>query len=373
MQKLRSSSSAEEVAGSIDTLSEILLRLPAKSLLQLKCVCKQWLTLISDPNFCHSHSLHNSTPCALLLSYSHNLYVLPLTPTSPTRLLSLDFLNRPHLSVVRSCNGLLLCHSNSTYFVCNPTTRKFHTLTLPSPHQPRALYLAFDPSTSPHYQLLSLQTLHSQNSHQVPCVFHVYSSKTRSWTHPQASFTAPSEIITASGVYCKGAIHWCNDADSSLYFNIDDMSLRYWPMPLSDYEWCNRRVDYFGQCGGRLHLIISIINQPLEFHVYEGKQDYSAWLLKHHVDVNPMRVEFPELRWGWANWALPFYIACPVEEEKSMLILLLGGTVLSYCPWNRTWRRACEFWPGMTIYDAMAVYMLGPVFQYFENFSSLQT
>ncbi|KAI9087690.1 hypothetical protein K1719_030322 [Acacia pycnantha] len=51
---------AETVAGNIDILSEILLRVPAKPLLKFKCVSKQWLTLISDPQF--SSPPHSSPP-----------------------------------------------------------------------------------------------------------------------------------------------------------------------------------------------------------------------------------------------------------------------------------------------------------------------
>ncbi|XP_048539035.1 F-box protein At1g52495-like [Triticum urartu] len=54
-------------------VSEILVRLPAKSLLRLSCVCKAWRTTISDdPSFsqAHLHRLHqqNKKPCSLLIT-----------------------------------------------------------------------------------------------------------------------------------------------------------------------------------------------------------------------------------------------------------------------------------------------------------------
>src|SRR4051812_32733503 len=38
-----------------DLVVEILLRLPVRSLLQFKCICKFWKTLISDPKFAKRH------------------------------------------------------------------------------------------------------------------------------------------------------------------------------------------------------------------------------------------------------------------------------------------------------------------------------
>ncbi|XP_059639817.1 putative F-box/kelch-repeat protein At1g15680 [Cornus florida] len=37
-------------------LLEVLLRLPVKSILRFKCVCKDWLSLISDPSFIRSYN-----------------------------------------------------------------------------------------------------------------------------------------------------------------------------------------------------------------------------------------------------------------------------------------------------------------------------
>ena len=46
------SSSANET---MDLMREILLRLPVRSVSRFKCVCKSWLSIISDPQFGNSH------------------------------------------------------------------------------------------------------------------------------------------------------------------------------------------------------------------------------------------------------------------------------------------------------------------------------
>ncbi|KAL6571103.1 hypothetical protein OROGR_000653 [Orobanche gracilis] len=118
--------SAEEVTGNRDILLEILSGLPPKSLLQLKRVSKEWLTLISDYRFRRSHFLRHHPTTLLLtnkfgpISSTHILSFTAAT-TATVRNLDLDFLNNysyyvpRHVAVVRSCNGLLLCRIASRY------------------------------------------------------------------------------------------------------------------------------------------------------------------------------------------------------------------------------------------------------------------
>ncbi|MCI53759.1 F-box/kelch-repeat protein, partial [Trifolium medium] len=46
---------------SLDLIEEILCRLPVKLLVQLRCVCKSWNALISDPKFAKKHLSRSTT------------------------------------------------------------------------------------------------------------------------------------------------------------------------------------------------------------------------------------------------------------------------------------------------------------------------
>ncbi|RHN81610.1 putative F-box domain-containing protein [Medicago truncatula] len=97
-----------------ELIVEILLRLPVKSLVQYKCVCKSWKTLISDSQFANNHHLLTSKAYPRLflndgvheiVSYPVNsLLENPSTPVIP--LVSFSFRMDLH-SILGSCNGLL--------------------------------------------------------------------------------------------------------------------------------------------------------------------------------------------------------------------------------------------------------------------------
>ncbi|XP_058739790.1 F-box/kelch-repeat protein At3g23880-like [Vicia villosa] len=126
-----------------DLISRILSFLPVKSLLQLRCVCKSWKTLISQPTFIKLH-LHQSakTPQIALISFSFNGF--KILPYPIHRLVdNTSSITLPHkipfllgyignYRLVGSSNGLLCilvkfsCDSfdEIVLYLLNPATRK---------------------------------------------------------------------------------------------------------------------------------------------------------------------------------------------------------------------------------------------------------
>ncbi|XLR68003.1 hypothetical protein S83_018675, partial [Arachis hypogaea] len=145
----------------VDIITDIFVRLPIKSVLICRCICKHWNTFISDPNF--AKLLFTYTPPAIMIRqgcYSrifhlveydriewherrNNLFCLSLFEVlEPNNSSSkkLDpkfeiFLPNPKSIQsrrtplhVRSCNGLFFMSSSKESdfsFVCNPITGEF--------------------------------------------------------------------------------------------------------------------------------------------------------------------------------------------------------------------------------------------------------
>ncbi|KAI8556176.1 hypothetical protein RHMOL_Rhmol05G0231500 [Rhododendron molle] len=125
-----------------DIMVEILSRLPVKSLLQLRCVCKPWRSLISSPEFAKTHLNLASTNTDFT---DHRLLLISRCPDYDVRSCSLsDVLHKhsdtaveldcpfkvPHrrIRIKGCCDGLVCVAVGRKVFLWNPSTRKFVTL-----------------------------------------------------------------------------------------------------------------------------------------------------------------------------------------------------------------------------------------------------
>ncbi|KAL6194580.1 hypothetical protein ACLB2K_035662 [Fragaria x ananassa] len=343
-----------------DLLTDILLRLPIKSLLRFKCVSKQWLSLISSPQFHRRRRLLASSGI-LLCQTTDLIYHTSLAGTnSEPPFTSLSFIGDPAgVNILQSSNGLLLCCSSfhtarmglgRSYYICNPSTQQFSIL-------PKAdfenvsktisgAYLVFDSSKSPHYQVVSVRRCSSPSSSSSSSSnsYHIvtYSSETRAWRLSGSPFTAPVMVFD-DGVLWNGSIHWLSPTGASLFFHIDQERLGTMPAPPSAEKWSNRRLRYFAESGGHLHLI-EVYGSATRFHVYEMERDYSSWLPKYQVDISAIVDAFPVMVRSFPDSNDPvFYVFSLLlvkeDEEDSLLVLHVPGEFLLYNLRNGTFKK----------------------------------
>ncbi|KAI7980673.1 F-box/kelch-repeat protein [Camellia lanceoleosa] len=141
-----SSSSDYNLYLPIEIIFDILNRLPVKSLLRFRCVCKTFRHVISNPTFISSHLLHHhtNTTAATIFTFKHRsssiLSILQSSSSSqnPTILVH-PFPNHTRdLHLIGSINGLL-CLSRTLHFhqrilllLWNPATKLFKSLPPPT-------------------------------------------------------------------------------------------------------------------------------------------------------------------------------------------------------------------------------------------------
>ncbi|XP_071695945.1 putative F-box protein At3g52320 [Rutidosis leptorrhynchoides] len=130
---------------------EILVKLPVKTIVPCKCVCRDWLNLITDSHFI---SLHLSKSAEYVMLF--DLYIKdPITKPKSLRLVEIEeehgrnhlhddpimcldlklapvFRYANQLCVVGSVNGLI-CLAGNDYrrdkiYICNPMTREYMIL-----------------------------------------------------------------------------------------------------------------------------------------------------------------------------------------------------------------------------------------------------
>lgn len=112
-----------------DILTDILLRLPLKSLLKCKSVSKSWHQLISSPDFVKTHLKLKTDQLVLFPGINGKYKFCSLTSIFNKQQLAQELLliDSPNLKVffVGSVNGLIcLCNYSRETFIWNPTIKK---------------------------------------------------------------------------------------------------------------------------------------------------------------------------------------------------------------------------------------------------------
>ncbi|KAM3702035.1 hypothetical protein ACJW30_05G222100 [Castanea mollissima] len=336
-----------------DVMIDILRRLPLKSLLRSRCVCKWWNHLISEPLFISNYTLCNSQHQVsgfymqkfLFLSMNPELRFIPCTgqiDAAPSP--SLSFIEDENgVCINHSCNGLLLCSSfrccleeERKYYICKPTTRQYKPLPRPACNTVNGISIAFDPKRSPHYKVICICGHDLLAKH---CQIKIYNSyEGCSWRDSGNPFVVLDEFLFNRGVFWKGALHWVGKGKFSLGFDVERELLFTTPMPPIPEGWAERRLGYFGESGGHLYLIEIYGPQTTVFDVMEMSGDYSSWFVKYHVDLSGLAAQYPSMiRYNVQDiHRFVFSVLHLVHrnvgqnEEEAILVLHIPGKLIPY-------------------------------------------
>lgn len=311
-----------------DILTDVLSRLPVKSLFRFKCVSHSWKALISSPHFALAHLNRTNAnnpkhlePNIILISTSYDLYFVNLAADAPIAT-KLDFRwpqqpEKNRVENVGACNGLYLVSiSDSDYFVLNPSIRECKKL----PRLPFVLNgdvceygLGYDSSRDEYkvvmlsfyeYEYESDYESESYTARERTSVA-VYSLKTNAWRRIQDGHFMVVDAI--SGIYFNGCIHWlCRKAGSFLIvaFDLTDEIFREVPSPASivDEEITLYQVMIVGDCLG----LVSTLH----------RSEKEVWMMKEYgVRESWTKILFnPHGMYIWGMLGL-------LEEDEFVLII----------------------------------------------------
>ncbi|KAL6513168.1 hypothetical protein OROGR_020654 [Orobanche gracilis] len=234
-----------QVSGQLATLPMVLLynilsRLPAVTLLQLRCVCNKWNNVLNKPDFAKMHlevSGESSGNLNLIIR-EEKLHLVDLNLNKAVQVNHPLTCPEGWTDIVGSCNGLL-CLSNQDKDIAlwNPLSGICHKLPVIEPQSEKdsdvfqtVIYgFGYDPISDDYKVVHILQCyshcgydefgiLDSERDNFACSEAHVYSLKAKYW---RSIDCFPYIICYASGVFASGALHWVarrrHDLDSSSF------------------------------------------------------------------------------------------------------------------------------------------------------------
>ncbi|GMY19079.1 F-box/kelch-repeat protein At3g06240-like isoform X1 [Fagus crenata] len=240
----------------VEIVTQILLRLPLKSIIISTSVCKTWKSIIQNPTFISTY-LHHSTT----INHHHHLLLFRLceqrNPKEVYLLLNDEENFTQHPTVVNTCNGLVCLSDDlfgyaNQFFLWNPCLRKFINLAYPNVNYrshggfDASIGFGFDSKTNDYKVVRVVTLVDNPDSRKDRPVVEVHSLSTGEWR----MVTALPPICTLLGCtqvgFVDGALHWLafrrNDDDHKfhhfvLVFDLVDEVFREILLPeLPGYE-----------------------------------------------------------------------------------------------------------------------------------------
>ncbi|XP_021724185.1 F-box protein CPR30-like [Chenopodium quinoa] len=249
-QKLKNTADEEDVIVAAKTqfsdipegiiLSEILPRLPAKTLVRFKSVSREWNAIISSTQFAETHLTHLSSRSVLTLDYYSNFEALDYEDFNfvfsrfgrNTHFIASDKSKyAPFNWLVDSCNGLALLvphayfNSDFSFVVYNPVLGQdpnaFIEIQRPQGFHLRPYQLSYDNhsfgfgyvSSHKDYYIVAIELPRCLTRPEV--VAFVYSFKTREWTIKETPrkdqknrLVLQDHLIKRIGILVNETLHW---------------------------------------------------------------------------------------------------------------------------------------------------------------------
>ncbi|XP_071703792.1 F-box/kelch-repeat protein At3g06240-like [Rutidosis leptorrhynchoides] len=205
-----------------DIITEILYRLPSKSVGRFRCVSKDWLSLLTSPQFIKIHETTlNQSHIIYQVNSSIIPYLIPFHQFEEEEALPVEFhLKLPYFTpvVYGSCNGLVLMSYHHDDFVpdmlviSNPTTREY--VELPKCDYGSGIMFGwyrigfFYDAESNDYKVATICRVHrSSNIHTICIYVDVYSLGTNTWTRV-TDYPYKHRWTSKPGGLVNGFLHW---------------------------------------------------------------------------------------------------------------------------------------------------------------------
>ncbi|KAI4335270.1 hypothetical protein L6164_013932 [Bauhinia variegata] len=308
-----------------DIVKEIILWVPVKSLLRLKCVAKSWYALLTSPDFIARHlDFSNSITQNRSVQFIFRLHNLTLKPfisllsnqaSHVATDIALPFTEEhvQYIFVYGQCNGIFCLYgvyngesrgysNGSSIILWNPATREVKVLP-PSQRQPRDLvYVIFgfgiDPKTKD-YKVVRFGNLAFEGREQPPV--EVYNLSTNSWRTIKVTVPAFRLCYPKCRAYLNGVYHWLTDEQNDkaiLCFDFAKEVFGKMQLPPIVETTCEVNVDIIDERLAFVATYCSAANFRFDIWVMNEYGVERSWTKRFNVGP---RIEFGSFLGFWRD------------------------------------------------------------------------
>ncbi|KAH6816169.1 hypothetical protein C2S51_020989 [Perilla frutescens var. frutescens] len=296
-----------------DIIKNILSRLPVKSLVRFKGVCKQWKDTISDPKFAEIHLQQSkkSSRSYLVESQKANAFKRVVIQNNEfeerSALKYPPALDYSESSALCHCDGLFLISRNRDwhteyYVLWNPSSRTYKQLHYPYPVDCNPLLrsgICYDPLVK-YYKVVLGDAEH----------YVVFCCKRNSWSETREMNNAcPVSDDDSEGVPFNGSIYWIS-CSGLLCFNGRDETFK----DLRNIRDCSADEAYLISSGNSLYI----------FTVYQ------PFSLRNEIVIMKRDGDDQAMAWMEFKVKLPFpylYLKplCSTQENYKIIVKAFPG------------------------------------------------
>ncbi|XP_028779050.1 F-box protein At5g07610-like [Neltuma alba] len=331
----------------IDSLFNVLSRVPVKILLGFRCVSEEWYNIISNNRSFIKVHLEETEPTLSGFIFQEK-FRCSNEDIKTISYMNINSLDRHHneqstrsksiihhkmfsflpedVVVLSSCNGLLCCRSccflssstKTTLYVCNPTNKEWITLDCPDYNKHESIVLTFDPykdpidvSTNFHVVRVKQFEIETENEDEEDedkvelsqyFTFELYSSTTKLWKKSNEICHYDHGSIKKQGIYIGNVLYWLTDADHILTFNLDKELSLVISTPIPSGEFKAIPEACIGEWKGILCYVMITENG---LHVWYLEDYYEAkWELKFWKSLEDIERENPKFFCNLKNHVL---------------------------------------------------------------------
>lgn len=347
-----------------DICMDVLSRLPTKTLLGLKCVCKRWCRIISDRSFIQD-LLQRPEPLAGFFFQERyqwcdedisTISYIPATMEG-TQVQQTIFSFLPEdVVILGSCNGLVCCRSvfpspDPSIFVCNPSNKQWIRLLETTPDKESSYGLAFNPFQSlidmpTNFKVVRVSQAQTDMDDDSYFSFEIYSSQAGAWKKSKEICQCNHNLFKNKGIFVGGILHWLTDGDQVLSFNIENELSWLISAPFPTIHLTAIPEMCIGESRGRLHYIM-ISEDGLQVWALEDYYD-SNWSLVHSTTLEVMEEENSQLLYNTRDRvaqrisidSIPWMD--PLAFKDGLLLMRVSTKIILYCIGTRKMEELCN-------------------------------